>query len=153
MHQPQLNVVTQFPNRAFQSQRFSPRKTHVNMVGWTPSLEPPKFLKDDKNVSSRKTLESVNARPCQHCRSGKHWDYECKYSRKGEWQARANYVSLSDPDTEALNAYNDLYYLTGTSRLNLRTSLAWRGIRKRSQYPLPNLQKLSMWLCRNKHCI
>ena len=110
MHRPQLNVVTQFPNRAFQSQRFHPRKAHMNMVGWTPSLEPPKFPKDDKNVSSRKTLDSVNARRCRHCGSGKHWDYECKYSRKGEWQARTNYVSPSDPDIEALNAYDDLYY-------------------------------------------
>ena len=117
-----------------------------------PSLEPPKFPKDDKNVSSRKTPESVNARPCQHCGSGKHWDYECKYSWKGERQARANYASLSDPDVEALNAYDDLYYKLEsgdesendsqdfcdplqssdrTSRLNLRMSLAWRGIRKR----------------------
>ena len=110
MHQPQPNVVTQFPNRAFQSQRFCPRKAHVNMVGWTPSLEPPKFPKADKNVSSRKTPESVNTRPCRHRGSGKHWDYECKYSRKGEQQARANYASLSDPDVEALNAYDDLFY-------------------------------------------
>ena len=84
MHQPQPNVVTQFPNRAFQSQRFHPRKAHIYMVGWMPSLEPPKFPKDDKNISSRKTPESINARPCWHCGSGKHWDYECKYFRKGE---------------------------------------------------------------------
>ena len=68
MYQPQPNMVTQFPNRAFQSQRFHPRKAHINMVGWTPSLEPPNFPKDDKNISSRKTPESVNARPCRHCR-------------------------------------------------------------------------------------
>ena len=80
------------------------------MVGWTPSLEPPKFPKDDKNVSPRKTPESVNTRPCQHCRSGKHWDYECKHSQKGERQARTNFITLSDPEIEALNAYDDLYY-------------------------------------------
>jgi len=80
------------------------------MVGWTLSLEPAKFLKDDKNVSPRKTPESVNARPCRHCGLGKHWDYECKHSRKGERQARANFITLSDPEIEALNAYNDLYY-------------------------------------------
>jgi hypothetical protein len=110
MHQPLPNVVTQFANRAFQSQRFHSRKAHVNIVGWTPSLEPPKFPKDDKNISSRKTTESVNARPCRQCGSGKHWDYKCKYSRKGERQARVNFVSLSDPDVEALNAYDNLYY-------------------------------------------
>ena len=80
------------------------------MIGWTPSLEPPKFPKDDKNISPRKTPESVNARPCWHCRSGKHWDYECKHSRRGERQARANFVSMSDPEIEALNDYDELYY-------------------------------------------
>jgi|SRR6266436_739139 len=80
------------------------------MVGWTPSLEPPKFLKDNKNVTSWKTPESVNARPCQHCGSVKHWDYECKHSWKGERQARASFITLSDPEIEALNAYDDLYY-------------------------------------------
>ena len=35
---------------------------------------------------------------------------ECKYSRKGERQARAKFISLSDPNIEALNAYDDLYY-------------------------------------------
>jgi hypothetical protein len=74
------------------------------------TLEPPKFPKDDKNISSRKTLESVNTRPCQHCRSGKHWDYKCKYSQKGERQAQVNFISLWDPDIEALNTYDDLYY-------------------------------------------
>ena len=33
MHQPQPNKVTQFHNRAFQSQRFCPRKAQANMVG------------------------------------------------------------------------------------------------------------------------
>ena len=78
------NSATQFPNWSFQGQRFQPQKAHVNMIGWTPSLEPPKFPKDDKNISPRKTPESVNARLCRHCRSRKHWDYECKHSCRGE---------------------------------------------------------------------
>jgi hypothetical protein len=110
MTPPSTNSATQFPNRGFQGQRFQPRKAHVNMIGWTPSLEPPKFPKDDKNISPRKTPESVNARPCRHCGSGKHWDYECKHSRRGERQARANFVSMSDPEIEALNDYDELYY-------------------------------------------
>ena len=110
MTPPPTNPATPYPNKTFQTQRFHPRKAHVNMVGWTPSLEPPKFPKDDKNISPRKTPESVNARPCRHCGSGKHWDYECKHSRKGERQARTNFISLSDPEIEALNAYDDLYY-------------------------------------------
>lgn len=57
------NLVTLFSNQNFQTQRFHPWKAHVNVVGWTLSLEPPKFPKDDKNVSLRKTPKSVNARP------------------------------------------------------------------------------------------
>jgi hypothetical protein len=79
------------------------------MIGWTLSLEPPKFPKDDKNILPRKTLESVNARPCWHCRFGKHWDYECKHSCR-ERQARANFISMSDLEIEALNDYDKLYY-------------------------------------------
>jgi len=72
MTPPPTNPVTPYPNENFQTQWFHPRKAHVNMVGWTPSLEPPKFLKDDKNVSlaTWKTPESVNARPCWHCGLG-----------------------------------------------------------------------------------
>jgi len=80
------------------------------MVGWIPSLEPPKFPQDDKNVYPRKTPKSVNTRPCWHCGSGKHWDYECKHSRKGERQARTHFITLSNPEIEALNAYDNLYY-------------------------------------------
>ena len=58
------NLVSQFPNRAFQTQQFHPQKAYASLVGWTPSPEPPKFPKDDKNVSLRKTPESVNIRPC-----------------------------------------------------------------------------------------
>src|ERR1700728_1573062 len=86
MTPPSTNLVSQLPNRAFQTQRFHPWKTHANLVGWTPSLEPPKFPK------------------------GKHWDYECRHSRKGEKQARTNFILLSDPEIEALNAYDNLYY-------------------------------------------
>ena len=107
---PSTNSATQFPNWGFQGQRFQPQKAHVNMIGWTPSLEPPKFPKDDKNILLRKTPESVNARPCWHCRSGKHWDYECKHSHRGERQARANFISMSNLEIEALNDDDKLYY-------------------------------------------
>ena len=174
MHQPQLNVVTQFPNQAFQSQRFRPGKAHMNMVGWTPSLEPPKFPKGDKNVSSRKTPKSVNARPCRHCGLGKHWDYECKYSPKGERQARVNYVLLSDPGVEALNAYDDLYYKLESSdesendlqdfheplqssdqhlQIKYEDESCLEENQEKLRCPLPNLWKLSMQSRRNQPCI
>ena len=105
-----INLATQFLNKNFQTQQFHPQKAHINMVGWTPSLEPPRFPRDDKNVSPRKTPESVNTRPCWHCRSRKHWDYECQHSRKGERQVWVNFVTLSDLEIDALSAYDDLYY-------------------------------------------
>src|ERR1700683_208268 len=58
------NLVSQFPNRAFQTQQFHPWKAYTSLIEWTLSLEPPKFPKDDKNVSPRKTPESINAGPC-----------------------------------------------------------------------------------------
>jgi hypothetical protein len=121
------------------------------MVGWTPSLEPPKFPKDDKNVSPRRTPKFVNARPCRHCGSGKHWDYKCRHSQKGEKQAQVNFITLSNPDIEALSAYDDLYYgpmmnpskisrifmspsrvLIRPSQLNQRMNLAWRNLKNKS---------------------
>ena len=92
------NLASQFPNRGFQTQWFHPQKAHINMVGLTANLDPPKFPKDNKNVSPRKTPESVNTQPCRHCRSGKYWDYKRKHSRKGEREVRANFIELSDPD-------------------------------------------------------
>src|ERR1700683_3048513 len=74
MMPPPTNLATQLPNWGFLNRRFQSRKAHINMIGWTPSLEHPKCPKDNKNVSPRKTPESVNARPCQHCGSGKYWD-------------------------------------------------------------------------------
>ena len=111
---PLTNPVTPFQNKTFQTQWFHPWKAHVNMVGWTPCLEPPKFPRDNKNISPWKTPKSINARPCPHCRSEKHWDYECKHSQKGERQAQTNFTTLSDPEIEALSAYDDLYYRLGS---------------------------------------
>ena len=60
---PSPNLVSQSPNRNFQTQWFYPWKAHINMVGWTPSLEPPKFPKDDKNVSPRRTPTASSVWP------------------------------------------------------------------------------------------
>lgn len=45
-----------------------------------------------------------------NCGSGKHWDPECKYSRKGERKARTNLSVTNSEDIEAQNNYNELYY-------------------------------------------
>ena len=53
-------------------------------------MEPPRFPKDDSNVSKKVTLEQKGACPCRHCRSEKHWDLECKHAYQDA--ARSNHV-------------------------------------------------------------
>jgi len=55
------NPVSQLPNKNFQTQQFYPQKAHVNIVEWTPNLEPPRFPRDDKNISLGRP-KSINAR-------------------------------------------------------------------------------------------
>lgn len=69
----------------------------------------PKFPRDDSTVSKRKTPEEMGVRPCRHCGSGKHWDNECKYSRKAQHIARTNFVEQSSEDRAAQEAYDELY--------------------------------------------
>ncbi|KIJ28332.1 hypothetical protein M422DRAFT_189841 [Sphaerobolus stellatus SS14] len=93
----------------------SPRTTpyqsqQTNLVGWSSNLGPPPFPKDDSTVSRGRTPEQKGARPCRHCGSGKHWDNECKHSRKGGRQVRANFVHYTPDDLRAQAAYDDLYY-------------------------------------------
>ncbi|KAF8981323.1 hypothetical protein BDQ17DRAFT_1438474 [Cyathus striatus] len=71
-----------------------------------------KVSKGRHNCFQEWTPESKNARPCRHCGSRKHWDYDCKHARKGMRQVRANLVSV-DPEPDDLQAqadYDDLYY-------------------------------------------
>lgn len=70
----------------------------------------PQFPKDDATVSKRGTPEEKGARPCRHCGSGKHWDPDCKYARKGIRQARVNVVQTTEEDHQAQEDYDDLYY-------------------------------------------
>ena len=65
------------PNREYTSARFPYCKANINLVGWSKNIGTPSFLKDDSNISPRKTPNSVGARPCRHCGSGKHWNNEC----------------------------------------------------------------------------
>ena len=61
-------------------------------------------------MSPRRTHDSVGARPCRHCGSGKHWDNECRHSRKGEKLARVNCIQLKDSNLRAQEDYNNLFY-------------------------------------------
>ncbi|KAF6750102.1 hypothetical protein DFP72DRAFT_1072715 [Ephemerocybe angulata] len=92
------------------SYRSNPTPARVNLVGSHDKLKPPQFPKDDENVSKRGTPESKGGRACRHCGSMKHWDYECKYARRGERQARVNFVEVAEDEAEAQAAYDDLFY-------------------------------------------
>lgn len=89
---------------------FPPYCARSNLVGWSKSLPPPKFPKDDANVSRKATPESKGARPCCHCGSGQHWDYKCKYARQGTKLARANLATTDAESCDAQEAYDTLYY-------------------------------------------
>lgn len=86
--------LTQRKETYEQDPRFRNKETYtprVYLIGSFKGQELPKFPKDDLNVSRRgKTPEEKGARPCHHCGSGKHWDYECRHSFKGNRAVRAN---------------------------------------------------------------
>lgn len=80
------------------------------LIGTSPNTSKPPFPKDDSNVSKKATPESRGARPCRHCGSGKHWDYECKHATKGMKIARTRIATSTSDDTDAQEEYDDLYY-------------------------------------------
>ena len=87
------------------------RNARTNLVGWSSKLEPPKFPKDDSNVSKKITPEQKGARPCRHCGSGKHWDPECKHAYQSNRAARSNHVQTIDEEiVGAQECYDELYY-------------------------------------------
>lgn len=90
----------------------SPKPARVNAVGWSKALAPPKWPKDDKNVSVRGSPVASGGRPCRHCGSDYHWDNECKYAHKATREARANSITgVLDSEAElAQQEYDDLYY-------------------------------------------
>lgn len=100
---------TQLPNAGFNS-RNPWKRANTNFAGFTPALKKPEFPKDDKNISPRRTPESIGARPCRHCGSGMHWDNECRHSRQGERKARANFAQPSPAEIQVQEDYDALYY-------------------------------------------
>ena len=60
------------------------------------------YPKNDSVVSKGKTPEQKGARPCRHCGSSKHWDFDHPFKGKDDRKARA---FLADLDTESLEAY------------------------------------------------
>ncbi|KAJ7120349.1 hypothetical protein C8R44DRAFT_623658, partial [Mycena epipterygia] len=109
-HDRESNYRERERDRDRDYQRNNIRTARVNLVGWSANLGPPKFPKDDRNVSKKATPESKGARPCRHCGSGKHWDNECKHSFKGNRAARTNLATSTSDDLNAQEEYDDLYY-------------------------------------------
>ena len=73
-------------------------------------MMPPKFPKDDFNVSKKGPPEEKGAQACRHCGSGKHWDNECKHTHINNFQqTRSNIVSGEIDEFEAQEAYDELY--------------------------------------------
>jgi hypothetical protein len=94
----------------YSNNQFSYQKTNVNLVEWSKNIGTCQFPKDDKNVSLRRTPESIRAQPCRHCGSSFHWDNECKHSQKGEKMAQVNLIQLEDNDLQAQEDYDSLFY-------------------------------------------
>ncbi|KAJ3978289.1 hypothetical protein F5890DRAFT_1422719, partial [Lentinula detonsa] len=87
-----------------------PLKARVNLIGSSTNLQPPQFPKDDSNVSKKASPEEKGLRPCRHCGSGKHWDYECKYARQGVKRARTNHTVATPEEIQAQEEYDEVYY-------------------------------------------
>ena len=60
------------------------------------------YPKNDKIVSKGKTPEWKGARPCWHCGSGNHWDFDHPFNGKEDRKGR---TFLADLDADALEAY------------------------------------------------
>jgi hypothetical protein len=61
-----------------------------------------RFPKNDKVISKGKTPGQKGARPCRHCGSLNHWDFDHPFNGKDDKRAKA---FLSSLDSEALEAY------------------------------------------------
>ena len=105
----QLSDPREHTPRETQYRPFKPRDREVRSNLAKAPLGTPKFPKDDSTVSKRKTPEELGVRPCRHCGSGKHWDNECKYSRKGQRLARTNFIEQSPEEEAAQDAYDEIY--------------------------------------------
>ena len=99
------------------------RDTQVNSAGWSKNTLNPQFPKDDSNISPHSTPEEKGARPCRHCGSGKHWDKDCKYARKGEKQARVNMVGTTTEDEQAQEEYDNAYYERFSDKEDIEDSM------------------------------
>ena len=89
----------------FVKKRFFKKKP----VGAHASFSNYKFLQNDKIVSKGKTPGQKGARPCRHCGSPNHWDFDHPMSGEGNRKANAFLTVLDDDALEAYAAYESCY--------------------------------------------
>ena len=85
------------------------RKSNKKLVGAHKSFTKPQLPKRDDIVSKGKTPEQKGARPCCHCGSGKHWDFNHPFSGNDK-KAKTFLVDLDLEAKDALVAYENCYY-------------------------------------------
>jgi hypothetical protein len=88
--------------------RFGRKPSRANAIGQHPDIKP-KYPRDDSVRSAKKTPQDVGARPCRHCGSPLHWDYECKRPKAGERKARALLAEADESYDQAFSEYQDAY--------------------------------------------
>ena len=101
------------PTNRFKSSKRPPTrppKAKGMRIGAHKDIGPPPFPKDDSVVSRGRTPEQANVRPCRHCGSGKHWDYDCPHAKKGARIVRANFANPSPDYSQAQEEYDEAYY-------------------------------------------
>ncbi|KIM19880.1 hypothetical protein M408DRAFT_34453, partial [Serendipita vermifera MAFF 305830] len=112
-HEERLEHGGYSDSRMDELEKLVPNHASTNLVGFHVTIGTPQFPKDDANVSPKgRTPASKGARPCRHCGSDKHWDNECRHSKKAHKVKRANgnYASQDPEYLKAQDAYDDLYY-------------------------------------------
>jgi len=101
------NKVNKHPSKGFKSKRKAVARTFA-AIGFHPSIKP-KYPRDDSVVSKGKTPEQKGARPCRHCGSPKHWDFDCKRPKDNDRKAKTFLASSDESYIEAYAAYEKCY--------------------------------------------
>ena len=95
--------VKTFETKAEAEANFAKKKPFRRRpVGAHVQFSDYRFPKNDKIVSKGKTPGQKGARPCRHCGSLNHWDFDHPINGKDDRRAKA---FLSNLDSEALEAY------------------------------------------------
>jgi len=70
----ETNLIGQKPNNFSKSNFATPNKPNFS------NATKPKYPPADNVISKGRTPAEAGGRPCRHCNSSKHWDYDCPHS-------------------------------------------------------------------------